>query len=154
MSIIQLVDTGWSLIPEGKYTFKVTDVEYKEDFGKLEIKLSSQDGRSHSERYTLLRKNGELNEGAQKAFSFFAKTALNNFDLEAIDPHDLVGCYVSATVEHIESDTISEKTGEPFVNVRLNNLKAAAGFPKASAVGKVEDDEELDLDAVFGDLDM
>lgn len=131
MSVIKLVDTGWSMIPEGKTVLKVTDVDYDSDFGKLEIKMTSQEGHTHSERYRLINKKGESNDGANKAFSFFAKTALNNFALDAIDPNDLIDCYVSATIEHVESDTISEKTGEPFVNVRLNNLKAAVGFEKS-----------------------
>lgn len=138
MAKIKLVDTGFSLIPEGDYTFKVTDVEYKEDFGKLEVHMTEQGGRKHIERYSLLKGNGELNEGAQRAFSFFAKTALNNFNVEEIDPDDLIGCYVSAEVEHVESDTISEKTGEPFVNVRLNKLKAEVGFKEADQWGNTE----------------
>lgn len=138
MSKIKLVDTGWNMIPEGQYTLKITDVEYDSDFGKLEVKMTAQSGHTHNERYTLIRKNGEANEGAIKAFSFFAKTALNNFDIEEIDPSDLVGCYVSAEVEHVESDTVSEKTGEPFVNVRLNKLKSEVGFKEADQWGNTE----------------
>lgn len=161
MAKIKLVDTGWSMIPEGDYIFKITDVVYKEDFGKLEVKLTSQEGQTHTERYSLLTNRGEVNEGAQKAFSYFAKTALNNFNVEEIDPDDLIDCYVSATVEHVESDTISEKTGEPFINVRLNDLKSATGFKKTKAkkeAAPVEDDESEsaidDLDALLDDLDV
>ena len=28
---------GFTLIPEGTHVFQITDVKYKEDFGKLEI---------------------------------------------------------------------------------------------------------------------
>lgn len=163
MAKIKLVDTGWSMIPEGDYIFKITDVVYKEDFGKLEVKLTSQEGQSHTERYSLLTKRGEVNEGAQKAFSYFAKTALNNYDVEEIDPDDLIDCYVSATVEHVESDTISEKTGEPFINVRLNDLKSATGFSKkgkvtkaAAPVEEVDESESVidDLDALLDGLDV
>lgn len=148
MAKIKLVETGWSMIPEDDYVFKVESVDYKEDFGKLEINLITASGRTHQERYSLLTAKGTLNEGAQRAFSFFAKTALNNFDLEEIDHDDLVGCYVSATVEHVESETISEKTGEPFINVRLQKLAPAVSF-KDNVRNEASDDEnedEVDLD--------
>lgn len=153
MAKIGLVETGWSMIPEGYDVFKVESVLYKEDFGKLEINMVTKGGQKHSERYSLTNKKGEAVEGAIKAFSFFAKTALNNFTIDEIDPNDLVGCYVSATVEHVESETISEKTGKPFVNVRLNELANAVGFGKATKKTtkeaepeEVDEDVELDLD--------
>ena len=154
MAKIALVDTGWSLIPEGKYTFKISEVEYKEDFGKLEVKLVTKNGQSHTERYSLLTANGSYNEGAQKAFSYLAKTALNNWTLDAIARDDLIGCYVSATVEHEESETISEKTGEPFVNARLNNMKSETGFGSDKEVEEdLLEDVEDELDADDIDLD-
>lgn len=153
MAKIGLVETGFSLIPEGKYTFKITNVEYNEDFGKMKVEMQTKSGQKHTERYALLTKKGEMNEGAYKAFSFFAKAALNNFSVDEIDSDDLVGCYIKVEVEHVESTTISEKTGEPFVNVRLNNVQHAYGFddkPKASK--DVEKDDDLDdLDDI--DLD-
>ena len=159
MAKIALVETGWSMIPEGKTVFKVESVEYKEDFGKLEINLVNQGGQKHKERYTLTNKKGEAIEGAIKAFSFFAKTALNNFSVEEIDPDDLVGCYVSCEVAHVESETINEDTGEPYVNVRLNKLANAVGFGKGTAKKAVEaepeeveeDEEDVDLDDWLND---
>lgn len=148
MAKIQLVETGFSLISEGEHTFKITGVEYDEDFGRMQVQMVNQNGAKHTERYSFLRQNGELNEGAQKAFSFFAKTALNNFDLEEIDSDDLVGCYVKAEIEHVESETISEKTGRPFVNANLNNLQTAVGFggKKSAKEEPVEDNEDDLLD--------
>ncbi|MCB5007516.1 hypothetical protein LGW19_10025 [Streptococcus mutans] len=137
---IKLVDTGWSMIPEGDYTFKITDSNYDEDFGKVEINMVAQSGQTHNERFQLITKSGSMNEGALKAFSYFAKTALNNMRLDEIDPSDLKGCYVSATVEHVESDAISEKTGKPFINVRLQNLKPSVGFSETAAKNEPEDD--------------
>lgn len=150
MAKIKLVEVGWTMLPEGPTTLKITETDYKEDFGKLEVHMVTQEGQKHIERYSFLRNNGQLNEGAQRAFSFFAKTALNNFNLEAIDPEDLVGCYITADVEHEVSDTINENTGKPYVNVRLNNLAAATGFRK---VGDVElpEEEELDLGIIDED---
>ena len=157
MAKIKLVETGWSMIPEGDYVFKVDSVDYKEDYGKLEINLLSQSGQKHQERYSLTTGKGKMNEGAYKAFSFFAKTALNNFNLDEIDPDDLVGCYVSATVEHegsVDKDgepVLSDKTGEQFVNARLRNLANAVGFGKKSA--KEEVDEDDDFDAAVDEVD-
>lgn len=158
MAKIKLVDVGWSMIPEGNHVFKIESVLYKASFGKLEINLVNQTGQKHKERYTLITKK-KVNEGAQKAFSYFAKTALNNFTLEEIDPDDLVGCYVSATVAHVEQDELNEKTGLPYVNVRLNDLKSAVGFDKKStkkAAAPVEEDyedeedeDEIDIDDFF-----
>lgn len=144
MAKIKLVDTGWAMLPEGQTVLKINDVIYKEDFGKLEIHMITQSGVKHIERYSLIYRN-EINEGATKAFSFFAKTALNNFNLEEVDPNDLVGCYVSANVEHVESDTINENTGKPYVNVRLNELKSEVGFKKSAYDQNVEEILE-DLD--------
>ncbi|WP_373781158.1 hypothetical protein [Jeotgalibaca porci] len=147
MAKIKLVETGWSMIPEGNYTFKITKVDYNEDFGKMEISMVTKSGQTHNERFSLITKKGNANEGAMKAFSYFAKTALGNFDVEEIDPADLEGCYLSARVEHVESETISEKTGEPFVNVRLQDTKSAVSFGgDTQATDEEESDEEVDLD--------
>ena len=35
---------GFTLIPEGTHVFQITDVKYKEDFGKLEVYMQTQTG--------------------------------------------------------------------------------------------------------------
>ena len=96
------------------------------------------------------KNNGEINEGALKAWSYFARTCLNNFNADEIDTQDIVGCYVTATVKH-ESYTY-EKDGETKkgTNVRLNDYTVAVNFGN-----KVEEeiDEDLDLDDELDDLD-
>ena len=95
--------SGFTLIPEGTYVFRIEKVEYDERFGKLEITLKTQSGMTHTERFSLLDNNGDLNEKALNAFSYFAKVALDNFDLaegDEIDPQDLVGRFIEAQVEH------------------------------------------------------
>ena len=32
---------GFSVIPEGTYVFKITKVNYKEDFGKMEVRAEA-----------------------------------------------------------------------------------------------------------------
>ena len=71
---------GFTLIPEGTHVFQITDVKYKEDFGKLEVYMQTQTGSKHIERCSLLKSDGSPNEGAYNAFSYFAKTALGNSD--------------------------------------------------------------------------
>lgn len=93
--------SGFTVIPEGEYVFKITGVTYDEKWGRLEIKLTTYKGLTHTERYTLKDANtDEPNESALNAFSFFAKTALNDFTIPDVDPDELVGHYIRATVEH------------------------------------------------------
>ena len=138
MAKIRLSEGGFQLIPEGTTTFKIVAVEYKEDFGKMRVEMQTKTGAKHTEQFTLLTKSGEVNEGALKAFSYFAKTALNNFSLDEIDETDLIGCYITATVKH-ESFTFTkgDRKGEEGTAVRLNDYTTASGFG-----GKVEEDEE------------
>ena len=153
MAKIKLSEVGFSMIPEGHYTFKVEDATYDETFGKIEVDLITKSGRKHKERYQLINGKGKLVEGAQKAFSYFAKTALNNFDVEEIEIDDIVGTYVSANVVHHESDTINDNTGLPYVNVRLNDLTSEIGFDTDDEVEEVESDQVDDADADDLDLD-
>lgn len=148
MAKIKLAEGGFSLIPEGVTTFKIVEVEYDEDFGKMKINMQTKSGAKHTETFSLLTKKGEVNEGALKAFSYFAKTALNNYELDEIDETDLIGCYITATVTHEEFE--SNKTpGRMLKSARLNDYTVAAGFGSGEAKYKdkdVEEDEDDDLD--------
>lgn len=161
MAKIKLTE-GYTPIPEGPHIFKITKSTYDEDYGKLEVELVTAEGMKHTERYSLINDLGEINEGANKAFSFFAKTALNNFNLEEIDTDDIVGCYVEANVKH----DIQPSTKDPVKNVtfiQLKDLKPASGFKatentdsapvenkpsgKTDTATKASD---IDLDALLG----
>lgn len=127
---IKLVETGFSVIPEGDYIFKIVEVEYKPDFGKMNITLATKKGLKHIERYVLIKANGEANEGAMKAFSFFAKTALNDFSLDEIDENDLIGCFVKGVIEHDRRE--STKDPDKMVTfTKLTNLEPALGFEES-----------------------
>lgn len=152
MAKIKLSEGGFTLIPEGVTTFKIVGVEYKEDFGKMKVQLQTKNGTKHTEQFTLLDNKGEINEGALKAFSYFAKTALNNFELDEIDEQDLVGCYITATVSHEEFE--SNKTpGRMLKSVRLNDYTVAAGFGtgESKLKDKAAEDDEDDLDDFLDD---
>ena len=83
---------------------------------------------------------GEINAAACNAFSFFAKTALNDFSLEAVDPETLVDHYIKADVTH----TVQPNKNDPTKTVTFANLGdkwAVDGFdttpvPKALTLGK------------------
>ena len=60
---------GFSLIPEGTHVFKITDVKYKEDFGKLEVAMQTQSGAKHIERFSLLKSDGTPIRKATKKLS-------------------------------------------------------------------------------------
>ena len=79
---------------------KITGVSYKEAFGKLEVTMQTQSGAKHIERFSLLKADGSANEGALNAFSYFAKTALQDFELSEIDHEDLVGHFIECDIEH------------------------------------------------------
>lgn len=152
MAKIKLSEGGFTLIPEGTTTFKITGVEYKEDFGKMKIEMQTKSGQKHFENFTLLTKSGEINDGALRAFSYFAKTALNNYSLDEIDEQDLVGCYITATVKHEEFES-NKEPGKMLKSARLSDYAVAVGFGgDAPAESKpAETDEDVDLDSFLDD---
>lgn len=126
MAKIGLSD-GFSLIPEGTHVFKITGVSYKEAFGKLEVTMQTQSGAKHIERFSLLKADGSANEGALNAFSYFAKTALGNFDLTEIDHTDLIGHFIECDVEHDVQEN-KKKPGQNITFVRLADKRPSEGW--------------------------
>lgn len=150
MAKIKLSEGGFTLIPEGTTTFKITGVEYKEDFGKMKVELQTKGGQKHYENFSLLTNKGEVNEGALKAFSYFAKTALNNFSLDEIDETDLIGCYITATVKHEEFES-NREPGKMLKSARLSDYAVAVGFGSAKAEESEEDTADVNLDDFLND---
>lgn len=149
MAKIKLTESGFSIIPEGVTIFKVMEVDDSkyEDFGKLVVKLQTASGQTTSKYFSFTKANGELNEGAYKDWSYFAKTCLNNFSLEEIDTQDIVGCYIQATVKHETfTRTKGEKAGSEGTAVRINDYTVATGFggSKSKAEDQADDDDDLD----------
>lgn len=106
------LSAGFTLIPEGRTVFLITGCEYKEKFGKIEVSLETKNKQKHKERFDITK------EGGLNAFSFFAKTALNDFNLEEIDHEALIGCYIAADVKH----TVQEHRDDPNKTVTFVNL--------------------------------
>ena len=144
---------GYTAVPEGTYVFQITEVTYKEDFGKLEITMETEAGIKHIERYSLLDKNNKPNTGAYNAFSYFAKTALDDFSLTEIDHEDLLGCFIECDVTHdvVES---TKKPGETVTYVRLSDKRVSDGWEGTSVAAKTQTPPQskpvVDLSSILG----
>lgn len=118
---------GFSLIPEGTHVFKITAVNYKEDFGKMEVVMQTQSGLKHTERFSLLKSDGQPNEGALNAFSYFAKVALNDFTLTEIDHEDLLGHFIECDVEH-DTQPSNKDPNKTVTFARLADKRVSDGW--------------------------
>lgn len=156
MAKMKLSESTFTLIPEGVTTFKIMEVDDTkyEDFGKIAVKMQTAKGETHSENFSLIKANGELNEGALKAWSYFARVCLNNFQADEIDTQDIVGCYVKATVKHEKfTRTKGDKAGTEGTSVRLNDYATATGFGGGAASDADTDDADDDIDDLDSFLD-
>lgn len=165
--------SGFVVIPEGEYVFRIYDATYDEDFGRIEIKLVTAQGATHTERFSIKDSNDEYNEKALNAFSYFAKTAMNDYALEDVDPEELIDHYIRAEVVH----TVQPNRNNPEKNITFANLgdkspadgfdtepvsramtigrgdgKAApkAAAPKQAQTSSAAPAKGLDLDALLG----
>ena len=138
---------GFQVMPEGEQVLKITAAEYDEDFGKAIFTLANAKGQTCQERFSLLNQDNTPNEKALNAFSFFAKTVMNNFDLVDIDPVELVGHYIRAEVIHNKVPSTKDPT-KMMTFVNLGEKSPADGFdgiPAAPAKSA-----GLDLNALLG----
>lgn len=144
MAKIKLSESNFTIVPEGVTVFKITEVDESkyDDFGKINIKMTTDKGISHVERFSFIKANGDSNEGAIKAFSFMARKALNNQNLDEIEASDLVGCYLKAEVKHETREGTGEYAGKIYTDVRLNNYEVANGFEGGDA--DTNEDDDLD----------
>ena len=152
MAKVKLSESTFTVIPDGEHIFKVEKVEYDEDFGKMEVTLVTADGLKTVERYNMLDSEGEVNEKARNAFSFFARVALNNPNADEVDTDDLVGCYFKATVTHDEQPSKKDPK-KTVVFVKLSDRKAATGFDKKASRSEVTPNKKkpsVDLDDLLG----
>ena len=118
MATIQMTNSNFTVCPEGRHIFRIYKVDFNQDFGKVVVYMVNAQGITHRENFGLMRADGSMNEGACNAFSFFARTALNDFSREAIDHEELVGRYIGAEVAH----TIQPNKNDPTKTVTFANL--------------------------------
>ena len=118
MATIQMTGNSFTVCPEGRHIFRIYKVDFNPDFGKVVVYMVNAQGITHKENFSLYRADGSMNDGACNAFSYFARTALNDFSREAIDHTELVGHYVGAEVAH----TVQPNKNDPTKNVTFANL--------------------------------
>ena len=145
---MKLAENTFTIIPEGTTIFKVMEVDESkyDDYGKLKVTLQTSSGEKHFENFSFTQANGDINEGVLRAWSYFARVCLNNFQVEEIDTQDIVGCYIQANVTHEKyTRTSGEKAGQEATAVRLKDYTSASGFKGGkSKVEPVEEDDDLD----------
>lgn len=152
MAIIPMT-SGFTTCPEGKHIFRIYQVDYNADFGKLVVHMVNAQGIKHIERFSLMNQSGEMNEAACNAFSFFAKTALDNFNIAEVDHNDLVDHYIGGLIVHTKQPSRNDPTKEvTFAN--MTEKWVATGFDtepveKALTLGK-----EPKTDAPTGNVDL
>lgn len=118
MATIQMTGSTFTVCPEGRHIFRIYKVDFNEEFGKVVVYMVNAQGITHRENFGLMRADGSMNDGACNAFSYFARTALNDFTREAIDHTELVGHYIGAEVVH----TVQPNKNDPSKNVTFANL--------------------------------
>lgn len=97
---------GFSIIPEGHYTFNITGISDTTDaFGRvIEVKYRADNGMLHTKKYNIVDQDGNVNDMALGEFSTMARNALNNFDIEELpETEELLGLKFEADVEHSTS---------------------------------------------------
>lgn len=165
--------SGFALIPEGTYVFRIYDAKYDEEFGKIEVKLVNAAGMTHTERFFIKDKNDEMNEKALNAFSYFAKTAMGDFSLEDIDPEELINHFISAEVVHTKLPSnkdpnkmvtfanLGDKSPAEYfdtepvaralsLNRDNSGAKTTAAAPVQQTAPAAQPKKGLDLDALLG----
>ena len=138
---------GFQVMPEGEQVLKITAAEYDEDFGKAIFTLTNAKGQTCREQFSLMNQDGSANEKAMNAFSFFAKTAMNNFDLVDVDPVELVGRYIRAEVIHKKVPSTQDHT-KMMTFINLGDKSPADGFDGVPAAPSAS--AGLDLNALLG----
>lgn len=147
--------SGFTLIPEGEYVFRIYDVEQNETFGKIIVKLVNAQGMTQIERFSLKNQNDEWNEGALNAFSYFAKNALNDFTREDVEPRELIDHYIKAEVVHSDPIPNRNDPSKTIVFANLGDKSPADGFDtepvkKALTLGKTTKKPSMNLDDILG----
>lgn len=112
--------SNFEVFPEGTYVFKIVDVRYKPEWNKVEIEMVTQDGKKFSKNYIIATKDGKTAPSFW-GFTYLARAALNNPDLDEISPEELIGHFVECTMEH----NMKESTTNPGkMNTYSNIVKS------------------------------
>lgn len=157
MAKITLAESNGAFInqPGKNVLLRITKAKYDTGFGKVEIVLENENGEIVNNNYNLIDNDGSTNEGALKAFSYFARVAVGDWSRDDIEDEDLVGCFIRCDIEMKEGTKLSKdgKTLE-FANIVKSYMTDDKFEPKkkekstkpAAKKSKpvVEDDEDWD----------
>lgn len=133
---IELADTTYQPLAEGKYVFTITDIVYNSNFNRVETKLTTETGRTMFYTYFLQNNDGTANDIQLGLFSRMAKAALNDKNAKSIDPELLKDKQFQAEVKH----TVRPSKNNPDENVTFVNLRNYEPVAKAEAAA-ISDDE-------------
>ena len=136
-------NTGGSYIKEaGKNVLlQITHAKYNPDFGKVEMTLSNEKGETMNNNFGLMNNDGSINEKALKAFSYFARVAVGDWDRDDIEDEELVGCYIRADIS-LKEGKEKNKDGEIMMFANLDKVYTTNdSFKKSKAKSAVVEDE-------------
>ena len=117
---------GFSPMEEGSQVLRIYGADYSETFGKLTVYLCNAKAQTLRETFRFKGAGNVPNEAAMNAFSFFAKTAMQDYDMEDVDPQDLVGRYIRCEVVHNQGND-----GRTYANLGRDK-EPADGFDGAA----------------------
>ena len=118
MATIQMTGSTFTVCPEGRHIFRIYKVDYNPDFGKVSVSMVNAQGNTLIQNFGLMRADGSMNESVCNAFSYFARTALNDYSREEIDHTELVNHYIGAEVVH----KVEPSKNDPSKTVTYANL--------------------------------
>lgn len=140
MARIELTE-GFANLHVGRdQVLTIIDVDYDEKFNKAVVTFEDEDHGTGTEQFNMGRgsKPSNAQRVARNIFSTLAKRALRDWDLEDIDPDDLVGQQVMADI--LENEGMN-KDGEKRMYTHLRNYREA---PLDSGEGdEASDDDDL-----------
>lgn len=112
---------GFRRLREGRdQVLSIVEVSYDDKFGKMNVTFEDEYGGSKTECYRMGvpgKEQSHSNKVAQDVFSTMAKHALRDWDVEEIDPDELVGLTVMADV------TTNEVEGDDGVKRKFTNIR-------------------------------
>lgn len=125
--MIKLAESKFVQIPEGVQVLKITEVDYNAKFGNMKVTMVNDGGIKHVETFRFVTSSGKTNQGGINVFSYFARTAFNNYKLQEINEEELVGCFIKVNVTY-DIQPNKNDPSKTVTFVRLGKFQPALGF--------------------------
>lgn len=125
--------------------FAIVEVKYDEKFGRAEVVMQDKRGALITQRFKFKGVKKKAAETALNIFSALAKSALDDWELEEVEPEDIQGLFVKADVYKSKS---TKDDGKYFKNMR--NFRSLSeddetfepDYEPEDEVDEIEDSEE------------